>query len=104
MVKQLSHSEAERLVDGLRVTVDFIRTNIPPNMIAARQTRGWERANAALSLKPNTDKNASTICAALVWAFSFVCENYKGRANELTDTIRLLSELGFINSKTHSIQ
>lgn len=103
-IKQLSPSEVRRLVDGLRVAVKFIRTNIPADIIATRQTHGWERANAALKLKPNTDKNLTHIGEALIWAFYFITENYQGDAKEITDATLLLAELGFLNVERTLVQ
>jgi hypothetical protein len=101
--KQLSPSEVRRLVDGLRVTVDFIRSNIPADVIATKQTYGWERANAALKLKPKTTKNLTKISEALVWAFYFITQNYEGPAAEISDAILLLDELGFLKREVNLI-
>jgi hypothetical protein len=94
---QLTPSEARRLVDGLRVTLDFIRTKIPADVIATKQTHGLERATAALKLKPNTDKIATEMGSALLWAYTFVVENYTGSAMELVDVAQLLAQLRFLD-------
>jgi hypothetical protein len=95
-IPRLTPSQAPRLVNGLRVTLDFIRSNIPADVIATKQTHGLKRADAALKLKPNTNKNVSELGTALLWAFVFVTENYRGRAVELVDVAELLHELGFL--------
>jgi hypothetical protein len=96
-IPRLTPSQAPRLVNGLRATLNFIRSNIPADVIATKQTRGLERATAALKLKPNTNKNVSELGTALIWAFVFVTENYRGNAVELVDAIKLLQELGFLD-------
>ena len=40
---QLSPEDVQRLVDGLRATLSFIENNIPPDVIAAKQTYGLEK-------------------------------------------------------------
>lgn len=93
---QATPSQVRRLVDGLRITVDFIRTNIPADVIATRQTHGWKRVNAALNLKPTTTKKLTEIGYSLLWAFMFLTENYTGDAMEIADTCKVLAELGFL--------
>jgi hypothetical protein len=98
--KQLTPSEVQRLVDGLRVAVNFIRANIPADIIATKQTHGWERANAALKLKPNTSKNVTEIASTLLWAMTFVVDNYRGSCGpEMADASILLKELGLLVSR-----
>ena len=95
--RQLTPSEVKRLVKGLKATLAFIRENIAPDVIATRQTHGWQKANAALSLKPNTSKNLSEIGLALLWAWDFLRKNYEGEGPpELADAIMLLGEIGLL--------
>jgi hypothetical protein len=94
-------SEAKRLVKSLDAMVSFIRKHVPADVIAAQQKgkRGWERVNAALSLKPTTDKNVSAIAIALAWGYDFLGKNYNGPAPELDDAIMLMAEIGLLKAK-----
>ena len=102
-IRRLTPSETQRLVDGLRVALDFTRTNIPVDVIATKQTHGLERATAALKLKPNTKKNVTEQADALLWVFKFVVDNYEGSTLELVDVSILLAELGFLEVEETSI-
>jgi hypothetical protein len=94
---QLSDEDVQRLVDGLRATLSFIENNIPPDVIAAKQTYGLEKTRAALRLKPTTAKNLSQMSIALFWAVGFVQDNYQGNADEIADAVLLLAETGWLD-------
>ena len=101
MVKQLTPSEAKRLVKSLDTMVSFIKKHVPADVIAAKQVgkRGWEITNEALRLKPTTDKNLNHIAIALAWAYDFLGKNYNGHAPELADAIMLMAEIGLLKSE-----
>lgn len=94
----IPHSEARRLVNGLRTMIGFIETKIPADVIARKQTNGLKNAKAALKLSPDSSENRTEMATAMLWAFSFIMENYEGDAIEIGDAMLWMNKLGLINS------